>query len=62
MFALIIVQMAPTEDDADSIYFVLIVELIGSEIETFRRIGFLLCGLETFGSDDLNKISEVKLV
>ncbi|KAH8686168.1 heterokaryon incompatibility protein-domain-containing protein [Ilyonectria robusta] len=62
LFALIMVRTAPTEDDPDSTYFALIVEPAGSEMETFRRIGFLLCGRETFGPNDLDKISEVKLV
>lgn len=62
LFALIMVRTAPTEDDPDSTYFALIVEPTGSEKETFRRIGFLLCGRETFGPKDLEKISEVKLV
>ncbi|KAH7125036.1 heterokaryon incompatibility protein [Dactylonectria estremocensis] len=62
LFALIMMRSAPTEDHPYSTYFALIVEPTGSEAGTFKRIGFLLCGQETFGPDDLNKISEVKLV
>ncbi|KAH7146989.1 heterokaryon incompatibility protein-domain-containing protein [Dactylonectria estremocensis] len=62
LFALILVRTAPTEDDADLTYFALIVEPTGSEMGTFRRIGSFLCGRKAFGPDDLDKISEVKLV
>jgi hypothetical protein len=62
LYALVIVRTVPDEDDPESTYFAMIVEPTGSETGTMRRLGFLLSDRATFGPDDLDSTTEVKLV